>query len=218
LEIRAAPLRLGIEVPDRPFSSSGFHPRFKDQSDADSATFSLVRDDNQKKILDHSSQKVRKTGTLKPVTWELNLDDDIIKDALTDDEMQCKVSVSVTAVGKAWTPVGRNKITVTAKDKDGGTISGARCTCTIKAPPDFFSKTKRVPHTVATKDDGTAELFLDAPGDLDIEWHFPYYPQDNAAWTSAKGAQREVTLLERERTRCAASSKTTNSPNLSQEK
>ena len=178
---------------------------FKDQSDADGATFSLVRNDNQKKILDQSSQKVRKTGTLKPVTWELTLDDDIIKDALTDDEMQCKVSVSVTAGGKTWTPAGqnyvlyRNKLTVTARDKDGGTIAGARCTCTIKVQPDFFSKTKRVPHTVATKEDGTAELFLDAPGDLNIEWHFPYYPQDNAAWTSAKGAKREVTLLERER-------------------
>ena len=136
---------------------------FKTQSDADGATFSLVRNDNQKKILDQSSEKVRKTGTLKPVTWELTLHDDIIKDALTDDEMQCDVSVSVTAGGKTWTPPGqnyvlyRNKITVTAKDKDGGTIAGARCTCTIKAPPDFFSKKNRVPHTVATKEDGAAE-------------------------------------------------------------
>ncbi|HEY2379965.1 MAG TPA: hypothetical protein VGK48_02170 [Terriglobia bacterium] len=178
---------------------------FKDQSDADSATFSLVRNDNRKNILDQSSDKVRKGSSFKPLKWEFTLDEDIIKDALSDEEMQCKVSISVTAGGKTWTPDGqlfvlyRNRITVTARSAEGKTIAGARCTCTIKAPPDFSSKMPRVYHTLATRDDGTAEFQLDAPGNLDLEWLYPYYPQDTAAWTSAAGAQREATLLERER-------------------
>ena len=177
---------------------------FKKQPDADGATFSLLRSDNQKKILDQVAAQVTKTATLDPLTWEIAIDDALIKEAITDDEMQCSASVSITAGGKTWSPPGqkyviyRNKITLAATDKDGATIAGASCTCRIRRPPDYYPKSdpsgdgawKRGPSTVKTKDDGTAELSLDAPGELDLEWAYPYYPQDAAAWTALTSVKR----------------------------
>ena len=70
---------------------------FTRQEDADGATFSLLRSDSQKKILDQASPHVTKAAALDPLIWEITLDDDLIKEAITDDEMQCSVSVSITA-------------------------------------------------------------------------------------------------------------------------
>src|SRR5207249_5232984 len=82
-------------------------------------------------------------------------------------------------------------------------LAGARCTCTIRRPADYQPTShaggRRAPNTVTTRDDGTAELLLDAPGELDLEWAYPFYPQDNAAWTGLTGFKRETVLLERER-------------------
>ena len=186
---------------------------FTKKADADGATFSLLRSDNQKKVVDQAATQVKKLAQLNPVTWLVSIDDDLIKAAITDDEMQCSVSVSITAGGKTWSPPGqkyviyRNKITLTAKDKDNVNLAGARCTCTIRKPPDYHAKSsaagdgewKRGPLTVTTRDDGTAEMPLDAPGELNLEWSYPHYPQDTAAWTALTGVKRETVLLERER-------------------
>ncbi len=184
---------------------------FTKQEDADGATFILQRTDDQKKVLDQASTQVKKTATFNPVTWEIRIDDEAITTALTDDEMQCNLVVSVTAVGKTWIPDGqrytiyRNKITVSAKDEEGAAIVGARCTCVIRKPPDYYSETaaalggKKRPNTVTTADDGAAEVQLDSPGELSLEWAEPYYPQDNAAWSALKGVKREAVLLRRER-------------------
>jgi hypothetical protein len=184
---------------------------FTKQADADSATFSLLRSDNQKRVLDQTATQVKKTAARNPLTWEIAIDEDLIKAAITDDEMQCDVSVSITAGGKTWSPPGqkyviyRNKITLAATDKDNVNLAGARCTCTIRTPHDYHPKSahalawKREPNTVITRADGTAELTLDAPGELDLEWGYPYYPQDNAAWTAKTGVKRDTVLLARER-------------------
>jgi hypothetical protein len=182
---------------------------FTSQSDADGATFSLLRTDNQKKVIDQSATQVTKAATLDPLTWEIAIDEALIKEAITDDEMQCSVSVSITAGGKTWSPPGqqyiiyRNKITVAATDKDGAALAGAHCSCVIRKPRDYHPKGipggKRGPNTVVTKADGTAELSLHGPGELDLEWSYPYYPEDNAAWSALTSVKRETVLLERER-------------------
>jgi hypothetical protein len=186
---------------------------FTKQTDADGAKFSLLRRDNQKKVLDESATQVTKTSSLNPVIWEIAVDADLIKAALGDDEMQCGVSVSLTAGGKTWSPseqnyvIYRNTITISAKDKDSAAILGARCTCTIHKPVDYqppnpagiAGNLNRGPNSVLTGPDGTAELLLDAPGVLDLQWDYPYYPDDNAAWTALTSVKRETVLLQRER-------------------
>jgi len=199
---------------------------FTKQADADKATFSLLRRDTQKKILDNTSAKVRNTAKLDPLVWELTIDEDLVKAALTKDEMQCGMYVSITAGGKTWSPPAqeyvlyRNKITLAAKDDKNANLAGARCTCGIHPPDDYRPKSEvhatsaqslvdpvaassgrwaPDPRTVVTKEDGTVELPLDAPGELDLEWAYPHYPKDQAAWLAQKGEKRETVLLERER-------------------
>lgn len=196
---------------------------FTKQADADKAKFSLLRRDSQKKILDSTSPKVRKTAKLDPLVWELTIDADIIKAALTKDEMQCEMFVSITAGGKTWSPPAqeyvlyRNKVTLAVKDGENAALPRARCTCTIRPPDDYHPKSTvrasgspqgdvagRVrpappPRAVVTGADGTVELPLDAPGELDLVWDYPHYPRDQAAWVAQQGEKRETVLLERER-------------------
>jgi hypothetical protein len=198
---------------------------FTKQADADKATFSLLRRGGAKKILDNTSNKVTKSSALDPLVWELSIDEDIIKAALTKDEMQCRIYISITAGGKTWEPPAqeyvlyRNKITLAAKDDQGANLAGARCTCTIRPPQDYYPKSAVSatsarslvdpaaddgrwtpdPRTVVTGEDGTVELPLDAPGDLDLDWAYPHYPKDQAAWLAQTGEKRETVLLERER-------------------
>ena len=196
---------------------------FTKQPDADKAKFSLLRRDSQKKILDSTSPKVRKTSALDPLVWELTIDADIIKAALTEDEMQCEMFVSITAGGKTWSPQGqeyvlyRNKVTLAVKDGENAALPRARCTYTIRPPDDYHPKSSvrssgsaqaapagRVrpappPRAVITGADGTVELPLEAPGEIDLVWDYPHYPKDQAAWVAQKGEKRETVLLERER-------------------
>ncbi len=199
---------------------------FTKPADADKATFSLLRRGSQKKILDNTSPKVAKTSTLDPLVWELKIDAEILKTALTTDEMQCGVYISITAGGKTWSPPAqeyvlyRNRITLVAKDAQSAVLAGACCTCAIRPPEDFRPKSAVSatsarspavpaagggrswapdPRTVVTGADGSVDLPLDAPGDLDLEWAYPHYPNDQAAWLAQKGEKRETVLLERER-------------------
>lgn len=190
---------------------------FTKQADADQARFSLLRKDSQKKILDSSSPKVKKAPTLDPYVWTLTIDEDVLAAAITTDEMQCGVFVSITAGGKTWSPpeqeyvIHRNKVTLVAKDGKNAAIAGARCTCTIRTPADYSptavrgggmsapGRTRPATMTVRTGADGTALLPLEAPGELDLVWDYPYYPKDQAAWTAQTAAKRETVLLQRER-------------------
>ena len=190
---------------------------FTKQADADKAKFSLLRKDSQKKILDSSSPKFKKATTLDPLDWTLTIDEEVIKAAIAEDEMQCEVFISITAGGKTWSPedqqyvIYRNRVTLVAKSDSGANIGGARCICTIRMPPDYTAtkvrgggKTapgKSSPSTarVRTADDGTAPLPLEGPGNLDLVWEYPYYPKDAAAWVAQSGAKREVVLLQRAR-------------------
>lgn len=199
---------------------------FTKQADADKATFSLLRRDTQKKILDNTSAKVRKTSKLDPLVWEMTVDEDLVKAALTKDEMQCGMYVSITAGGQTWSPPAqeyvlyRDRITLAAKNAQNANLAGASCTCSIRPPDDYYPKTavsatnaqslvdpaaaddgrwRPDPRTVVTGKDGTVELPLDAPGDLDLEWAYPHYPKDQAAWLAQQGEKRETVLLERER-------------------
>jgi hypothetical protein len=198
---------------------------FTKQADADKAKFSLLRRDTQKKILDNTSAKVNKGSKLDPFIWETTVDEDLVKAALTKDEMQCEMYVSITAGGKTWSPPAqayilyRNKITLAAKNDKNANLPDAQCTCTIRPPDDYQPKSPvnannaqslvnpgagggrwaPDPRTVVTGKDGTVELPLDAPGELDLEWAYPYYPKDQAAWLAQKGEKRETVLLERAR-------------------
>jgi hypothetical protein len=197
---------------------------FTRQADADGAKFSLLRRDNQKKILDSTSPRAKKTSALEPLAWSVAIDEETLEQTLEETEMQCEMYVSVTAGGKTWSPPGqqyvlyRNKIVIVAKDGENANLAGAHCTCTIRSPEDYrppsvavpdgagsgeavsyVTAPDPVPRTVVTGEDGTVELPLDAPGELDLVWSYPYYPKDQAAWLAQKGKKREAVLLERER-------------------
>lgn len=198
---------------------------FVKQADADAAKFSLIRRDDQKKIIDQAAAQVKKLKDLDPLVWEVTIDADLMEKAITEDEMQCEMYVSITAGGKTWAPPAqeyvlyRNTITISAKDKDDAALAGAHCTCTINHPSDYRPKAavaptsadsvidpaqsatawEPEPRTVITGADGTVELPLAAPGELDLVWTFPYYPKDQAAWVALTGKTREVVLLERDR-------------------
>ena len=190
---------------------------FTKQADADQARFALLRKDSQKKILDSSSPKVRKAPTLDPYVWTLTIDEEVLSAAITTDEMQCGVFVSITAGGKTWSPpeqeyvIHRNKVTLVAKNDKSAGIAGARCSCAIRTPDDYTrtavrgggmaapGRTRPSVMTVRTGADGKAILPLEAPGELDLVWEYPHYPKDQAAWVAQAGATRETVLLERER-------------------
>ena len=198
---------------------------FTKKADADAAKFSLIRRDDQKKIIDQAAAQVKKLKDLDPLVWEVTIDADLMKKAITEDEMQCEMYVSITAGGKTWAPPGqeyvlyRNTITITAKDKDDAALAGAHCNCTINPPSGYRPKVavtptsadsvidpaesatawEPEPRTVITGADGTVELPLAAPGDLDLVWTCPHYPKDQAAWVALTGEKRELVLLERDR-------------------
>ena len=71
---------------------------FTKQDDADAATFLLQRKDNQKKVGDQSATQATKTSLLNPLTWEIAVDEDLIKAALTDDEINLIYTLGLSGV------------------------------------------------------------------------------------------------------------------------